>query len=100
MVIYSLMVIPAFLYFLISACIPSKEDVESGQIEERRYAIAKRGEGKWIFGLCKGFANYTDIPVAWVRVLAVFFGVETVIGAVLYLVFGIVLNVRNNRNGK
>lgn len=56
------------IYFLMAVCIPYKEDVEAGIVDERRFAKAR--EGKWILGLCKGISNYTDIPVVWVRVWA------------------------------
>lgn len=72
------------MYFLIAICIPYKEDVEAGIIDERKFAKAK--EGRWIFGICKGIANYTDIPVVWIRLWAVILGI-LVFPA--YIVFGI-----------
>lgn len=84
-VIYGFTLIGAFLYFLIAACIPTKEDVESGFQEDKKFYKAK--EGKVIMGLCKGFSEYTDIPVVWVRILAVILGL-TIIGAILYFILG------------
>lgn len=59
------------IYFLIAICIPYKEDVEAGIVEHRKFAKAR--EGKWIFGICKGISNYTDIPVGWIRLFACIF---------------------------
>ncbi len=76
------------IYFLIAICIPFKEDVESGAAEHREFAKAKTG--KWIFGICKGIANYSGIPVAWVRVLTCICGLA-VAPAIAYIVAGIVI---------
>ncbi len=75
------------IYFLIAVCIPYKEDVEAGIVDERKFAKAKNG--KWIFGICKGVSNYTDIPVVWIRIWACVLGVM-VLPAIAYLVIGLV----------
>lgn len=90
-ILYFFTVIGGFLYFLIAACVPAKEDIESGILEEKVYRIARAGEGKMIFGLCKGFSDYTDIPVVWVRIMMIIFGF-TIIGAILYLVVGLIFS--------
>ena len=75
------------IYFLIAICIPYKEDVEAGIVDNRKFAKAKKG--KWIFGICKGIANYTDIPVVWIRIWACVLG-ATVLPAIAYLIIGLV----------
>ncbi len=75
------------IYFLIAICIPYKEDVEAGITDNRKFAKARKG--KWIFGICKGISNYTDIPVVWIRIWACVLGV-TFIPVIAYIVMGIV----------
>ncbi len=75
------------IYFFVAACIPYKEDVEEGIADQRKFAKAKNG--KWIFGLCKGVANYTDIPVVWVRLLFCFYAC-TILPLIAYIVIGLV----------
>lgn len=74
------------IYFLIAICIPYKEDVEAGIVDERKFAKAVKG--KWIFGICKGISNYTDIPVVWIRIWACVLG-AMFIPAIAYLIMGI-----------
>lgn len=76
------------IYFLIAICIPYKEDVEEGVVDERKFSKAK--DGKWLFGLCKGVSNYTDIPVVWIRIWACVLG-AMVLPLIAYIVLGIVL---------
>lgn len=95
--LYAFTVIGAFVYFLVAACVPAIEDIESGIINEKRFRVARRGEGRVFFGLCKGFSNYTEIPVAWVRFLAVILAF-TIIWLILYIVFGIIINVKAKKN--
>ena len=77
------------IYFLIAICIPYKEDVEAGIIDNRKFAKARKG--KWIFGLCKGISNYTDIPVVWIRIWTCILGI-LIIPVIAYLVIGIAFN--------
>ncbi len=86
---YCLTVVGAFIYFLVAACVPAKEDIESGEIHERVFKAAEKGKGRVLLGLCKGFSNYTDIPVAWIRFLAIIL-IFAVFPVILYLVFGTV----------
>jgi len=76
------------IYFLIAVCIPYREDVEAGTVDERRFAKAQNG--KWIFGLCKGISNYTDIHVFWIRLWACILGMM-VFPAIAYIILGIVI---------
>ena len=76
------------IYFLIAACLPYKEDVESGMQDNRKFAKAQGG--KWLFGICKGISNYTDIPVVWIRLWACLL-IVTLIVPIAYLIMGIVL---------
>lgn len=75
------------IYFLIAICIPYKEDVEAGIVDNRKFAKARKG--KWIFGICKGISNYTDIPVVWIRLWACLIGF-LVLPVIAYIVMGIV----------
>lgn len=50
-------------------------------------------------GLCKGFSEYTDIPVVWVRILTVILGL-TVIGTILYFILGTVAHTKDDENAK
>lgn len=95
-VLYSFTIIGAFLYFLIAACIPTKEDAENGLTDKKFY---KAKDGKVIMGLCKGFSEYTDIPVVWVRILTVILGL-TVIGTILYFILGAVAHTKDDENAK
>lgn len=81
-VLYALTGIVPVLYFLVGACIPYKETAEKEPNKKRFYRYRK---GKDFFGICKGFAEYTDIPVMWVRLLFVLFG-ASVIGTIAYLI--------------
>jgi len=84
-VLFGLTLTGTFFYFLIAACIPFKEDVESGAINDKKFYKAKKGQGKVFMGVCKGISNYTEIPVAWIRILMVLLGIA-VIGAIVYIV--------------
>lgn len=90
--LYGVTVIGAILYFLIGACIPFREDVEDGSSDKRLYRIRT---GKDVTGLCKGFAEYTGIPVMWVRLFMVLLG-ATVIGAILYFIVSAFVPVRED----
>lgn len=81
-VIYGLTVIGAIVYFLAGACIPFGEDAEKG-LENRKMLRVRKG--KDIMGLCKGFSEYTGIPVAWVRLFNVLFSI-TIIAPILYFI--------------
>ena len=59
---------------------------------------AQRGEGRRVLGLCKGFADYTDIPVGWVRFMMIILDF-TVIGAIGYLIVGLILDHKAKKNG-
>ena len=91
-VLYGLTVIGAIAYFIFSACIPFKEDVESGTADKRFYRI---DNGRDIMGLCKGFSVYTGIPVMWVRIFTLMAGC-TIVGAVLYFIIAAFLPVKEN----
>lgn len=91
-VFYAFTVIGAILYFLIGACVPFKEDAEEGIIYKKFYRINK---GKDIMGLCKGFSEYTGIPVMWVRLFTVLFGC-TIIGIALYFIVSAFVPVKEN----
>ncbi len=82
------------IYFLIAICIPYKEDVETGVVNDRKFSKAK--EGKWLFGLCKGIANYTDISVVWIRIWACLLG-SMFIPAIAYIVLGVVLKIDDRK---
>ena len=96
-VLFGLTLIGTFFYFLISVCIPFREDVESGAIENKRYRRAKKGQGRVIMGICKGISNYTEISVAWIRVLMLFIGL-TIIGAIAYLIIGKTAKIEDYEN--
>ena len=91
-VIFGLTVIGAILYFLIGACIPFKEDVEDDIANKKFYRVRKGGD---IMGLCKGFSDYTGIPVMWVRIFTVLFS-ATIIGAILYFVVSLFVPVKED----
>jgi len=74
------------IYFLVAACISFKEDAEAGIVDDRKFVKAKNG--KWIFGICKGVANYTEIPVVWIRIWTCILGL-CVLPAIAYLVIGL-----------
>lgn len=88
--IVNILFVASGLYFSIAACIPFKEDVLSGIADNRKFAKAKKGKGKWIFGLCKGISNYIDVPVVWIRILACISAIFVIPG-IAYIVFGIVI---------
>ena len=75
------------IYFLIAMCIPYKEDIEAGIVDNRRFAKARKG--KWLLGICKGIANYTDIPVVWIRIWACAWG-ALILPSIAYLIIGLV----------
>lgn len=81
-VFYGVTVVGAILYFLIGACIPYKEDIENEIKRKKFYRIQRGGD---ITGLCKGFSEYTGIPVMWVRIFAVL-SIFTVICPILYFI--------------
>ena len=81
-VFYCLSVIVLLLYFLIGACILYKEDADKGVKYKKYYRIRK---GKDLLGVCRGFSEYTDIPVMWVRLLTVLLGLSFV-GVIAYLI--------------
>ena len=81
-VFYCLSVIGLLLYFLIGACILYKEDADKGVKYKKYYRIRK---GKDLLGVCRGFSEYTDIPVMWVRLLTVLLGLSFV-GVIAYLI--------------
>ena len=91
-VFYGVTVIGAILYFLIGACFPYKEDIDNGNINnyEKFYRIQTGGD---ITGLCKGFSEYTGIPVMWVRIFAVA-SIITVIAPVLYFIISAFVPVK------
>lgn len=91
-VIYGLTVIGALLYFLIGACVPFQDEMETGVSHKRFYRVNK---GKDITGLCKGFSEYTGIPVMWVRLFTLLFGV-TVLGTILYFLISAFIPVKEN----
>ena len=65
--IYGLTVIGAILYFLIGACLPFREDAEDGITYKK---LRRARTGRDVTGLCRGFSEYTGIPVGIVRVFA------------------------------
>ncbi len=91
-VFYGLTVIGAILYFLIGACIPFKEDAEESVIYKKFYRVNK---GRDIMGLCKGFSEYTGIPVMWVRIFTVLFSC-TIIGVILYFIVSAFIPIKEN----
>lgn len=80
-IFYGLTIIGTFLYFLISFCIPFKEDAES-DIPKKFYTIQR---GKVIMGLCKGISVYTETPVVWIRIMAVIL-IPTIIVPIAYFI--------------
>ena len=98
-VLYGVTIVGIFFYFLISVCIPFREDVESGALEDKKFYKAKKGNGKIIMGLCKGISEYTEISVVWIRILMVIIGL-TVIGTILYLIFGAVAKTRDENDAE
>lgn len=81
-VLYGLTVIGAILYFLIGACLPFKEDAEKGVTYQKLYRVRR---GKDILGLCRGFSEFTGIPVMWVRIFTVLLS-SAFIGIPLYFI--------------
>lgn len=81
-VLYCLSIIGLLLYFLIGACVLYKEDADKGIKYKKYYRIRK---GKDLLGVCRGFSEYTDIPVMWVRLLTVLLGL-TFVGVIAYLI--------------
>lgn len=65
-----LMICTGPVYFLIALFFPVKEDLEQG-IERKN--LHKCQEGKWILGVCTGYAQYLGWKLWIVRVLAVLF---------------------------
>ena len=98
-VIFGLTLIGTFFYFLIAVCIPFREDAESGAIADKKFRKAKKGEGKVFMGICKGISEYTEISVAWIRILMVFLGL-TVIGAIVYFIVGKIAKTKGQTDGK
>lgn len=91
-VIFGFTIIGALLYFLIGACIPFKDELDSEMPDKRFYRINK---GKDIMGLCKGLAEYTGIPVMWVRLFALMGGF-TGIGVIAYFVVSALIPIKEN----
>lgn len=89
-VLYALTIIGAILYFLIGACIPFKENAEIDNVDKKFYRI---NNGRDIMGLCKGFSEYTDIPVMWVRIFTLLFGC-TIIGIPIYFIISAFVPVK------
>lgn len=79
--LYCFTVIGLVLYFLIGACVLYKEDADKGVTYKKFY---RRRKGKDLLGVCRGFSEYTDIPVVWVRLLSVLFAIPVV--GIAYLV--------------
>lgn len=84
---YGLTVIGALLYFLVGACVPFKDEIEDDKCDKRFYRIRK---GKDVFGLCKGFSEYSGIPVMWVRIFTLL-GCISVVGGIIYIILSIIL---------
>ncbi len=91
-VIYGLTIIGALLYFLIGACIPFQDELNCEIPDKRFYRINK---GKDVMGLCKGFAEYTGIPVMWVRIFTLMGGC-TGIGAIAYFIVGAFIPIKED----
>lgn len=89
-IFYGLTIIGVFLYFLIGACIPYKEDAEIEETDRKLYRIRK---GKDITGLCKGFSAYTNIPTGWVRLITVIFFPITILP---YFIISAFIPVKEN----
>ena len=90
--LYALTIVGAMLYFLIGACVPFKENAENFRKDKKLYRV---NNGKDILGLCKGFSEYTDIPVMWVRIFTVLLSVG-VIGIFLYFILSAFIPVKEN----
>ena len=86
-VLFGATLLGTFVYFLIAVCIPFREDVESGAIADKRFYKARKGEGKVFMGICKGISEYTEISVAWIRVLMVCLAL-TILPAIAYFIVG------------
>ena len=46
-------------------------------------------------GMCTGISEYTGIPLLWIRIMTVFYGL-TVIGAILYFLIGACIPYKEN----
>ena len=95
-VMQCLTVIGAYVYFIWAACIPYAEDIDSGAEYERKYSVSPKG--RFIAGICKGFANCTDLPVGWVRFLSALL-IPTVIFPIAYSIIGLVNFMKGKYNG-
>ena len=56
-------------------------------------------EGKAIMGFCTGVSKYTGIPLLWVRIMGVFYGI-TLVGIALYFLISICVPFEEDVNGE
>ena len=91
-VLYGITIIGALLYFLIGACTNFKDE-EAEDIANKRFYRVKKG--KDVMGICKGISEYTGIPVMWVRIFMLLFGL-TIIGTILYFIVALFVPVKEN----
>lgn len=89
-VIYGFTFIGALLYFFIGACIPFKDEAED--TSKKLYRYKKGGD---LLGLCKGFSEYTGIPVMWVRIFTIVGGI-TIFGAIMYFLLSAFIPLKEN----
>lgn len=54
-------------------------------------------DGRLVMGLCKGISEFTGVPLIWVRIMTVIYGL-TGIGLFLYLIVGICLPFKDEDN--
>lgn len=60
--------------------------------------LYKIEEGKKIFGVCGGLAEYLDVDVVMVRIIWAVFGICWGVGIILYLVCAFVLPKKSEIN--
>lgn len=68
-------------------------DVIREEVKAPKFCRIKKG--KVVMGMCTGISEYTGIPLLWVRIMTVLYGV-TMIGAILYFLIGACVPYKEN----
>jgi len=71
---------------------PQEEEQRAEQKDPKFYRIRT---GKAIMGYCKGISEYTEIPLLWIRIMTVLYGL-TIIGTIFYFLISICIPYRED----
>ena len=81
---------------IVTAILWLKGNVKEEVKEPKFYRVR---EGKAIMGFCTGVSKYTGIPLLWVRIMGVFYGI-TLVGIALYFLISICVPFEEDVNGE